>query len=48
MDDLFKFVSAIVVGIWLGLLLFTFDYNLPDWCAHPARPGNNLIQPFCR
>jgi hypothetical protein len=47
MDKLFIVVVFLVIGIWVGFMIQLFEYNLPNWCTHPYRPGNSIIQPLC-
>ena len=43
-----KLVFGGMAVLYLALMAHLFVINLPDWCAHPERPGNHLILGFCK
>jgi hypothetical protein len=41
-------IALIVMAItFTALLAALFVHNLPNWCAHPERPGNWMVVPLC-
>ena len=34
------FISGVMAAIWIN--------SIDTWCAHPERPGNWLVQPYCQ
>jgi hypothetical protein len=47
-DKGFILAVVITIGIWLGVIVSLFNYNLPAWCANPQGNGNAIIQPLCK
>ena len=43
-----KLIIAAHVAIVLYVLGCTFYVNLPEWCAHPERTSNWVVQPLCK
>lgn len=41
------FTVVVLAACFGTVLTTTFNRSLPEWCAHPERPGNVYVQPLC-
>lgn len=41
-------IYAFFAGALITVSVCSFKASTADWCAHPDRPGNWIVQPFCK
>ena len=43
-----RIIFGLLIALYVAFAAYVFKLNLPEWCAHPERPGNHLVQPLCK